>query len=110
MWTLEEAIPFLRNLEKVAEQNHWHLALTGSVLYKGESKDDLDIVVYPHDVPDGKSTWFEVDPDEVVAKLGFNFNQRLNEQDTDYGDKRRVYIVEVIHNNQKKRIDLFLLE
>lgn len=47
MWTLEEAIKLLRELEPTANAHGLHLGITGSVLYKGESQKDLDIVVYP---------------------------------------------------------------
>lgn len=47
-WTLESAVEFIRDLEPILASLGWHCALTGSVLYKGESRKDLDLVVYPH--------------------------------------------------------------
>lgn len=48
MWTLETALEWVREYEPRAAAAGFHLALTGSCLYRGESAKDLDIVVYPH--------------------------------------------------------------
>lgn len=50
MWTLDSALPVLRALEAVASKEGFHVALSGSVLYRGHSAKDLDVVVYPHNV------------------------------------------------------------
>lgn len=48
MWTRETAIPFLAALEEFFAQNGYHCALGGSVMYRGDSDKDLDVIVYPH--------------------------------------------------------------
>ena len=48
MWNLEEAIDFSRSLEEVLVPVGFHCGISGSVLIKGHSDDDLDLVVYPH--------------------------------------------------------------
>ena len=47
MWTANEAQAFCQELWPIAEKHGWHFGLTGSVLYKGESQKDLDLVFYP---------------------------------------------------------------
>ena len=46
-WTLELALPVIRRIEDIASQTGFHTALTGSVLFRGESNEDLDIILYP---------------------------------------------------------------
>ncbi len=45
MWTLEEGLAFIRDLQPKAWANGYHLALAGGVLNRGESFKDLDIIV-----------------------------------------------------------------
>lgn len=45
-WTVEDALALICKLaEELAP--HYHLGLAGSVLLKGLSRNDLDIIVYP---------------------------------------------------------------
>ena len=47
LWTLEQGLRFVRLLEQ-ALAPHYHVALLGSVLQKGESAKDIDIMIVPH--------------------------------------------------------------
>ena len=48
-WTFNRALAFVRDLNpKLIEKGFW-IGLTGSVLVDGESKNDLDIIIYPMD-------------------------------------------------------------
>lgn len=47
MWTLAEGIEYARKIE-LALDGRAHVALGGSVLHQGASKNDLDIFIYPH--------------------------------------------------------------
>lgn len=49
MWTLDTALPFLREIEQAAHAWSCHVALAGSVLYQGYSSNDLDIHIYKRD-------------------------------------------------------------
>lgn len=56
MWTLEEGIKFIQNLDPLMRsQFECFTALTGSVLHRGSSKKDLDVVILPLD-PDKLNT------------------------------------------------------
>ena len=48
MHTIDSAMVLIRQIEPVLAANGYHCALTGSVLFKGESEKDIDIVLYPH--------------------------------------------------------------
>jgi hypothetical protein len=48
VWVLHDALQFVRRLEKKLRIAYAHVAFTGSVLYEGESRKDLDIVIFPH--------------------------------------------------------------
>jgi len=46
MWTLESALPLIRELEAACNPWGYYTALAGSVLYAGHSDNDLDIHLY----------------------------------------------------------------
>jgi len=48
VWTMDDATVFVRALWEVVQKRGYHAALTGSVLTKGCSSNDLDIILYPH--------------------------------------------------------------
>lgn len=45
-WTLTEALSFVRLLEGYLTT--YHVAITGGVLFRGYSDQDLDLLIYPH--------------------------------------------------------------
>lgn len=47
LWVIEEGIDFCRRLNKHLTPIGYVVALTGSVLIKGKSYKDLDLVVFP---------------------------------------------------------------
>lgn len=47
-WTLEQARSLLNYLEPQLAAVGYHVGLMGSVLLRGESSKDLDIIIYPH--------------------------------------------------------------
>lgn len=63
VWTLQEAIEFIRKLDPMLRLVGYTTALTGSILYRGFSHKDLDIMVYPlsskHPNPEGVKLEFE---------------------------------------------------
>lgn len=48
-WTLDEALDFVRHLEEWVSKVGFHVGLMGSVLTKGQSTKDLDVIIYPRD-------------------------------------------------------------
>lgn len=49
MWSLTEAVNFMKLLDPYLKKVGYHAAIAGSVITKGESDHDLDLVVYPND-------------------------------------------------------------
>ncbi len=47
-WTSEEGLTFVRALQEALAPLGFNVGLTGSVLLKGESTNDIDVIVYPH--------------------------------------------------------------
>lgn len=48
MWAREDAVELLSKFEAFLAKQGYHCALGGSVLYRGNSEKDLDVIVYPH--------------------------------------------------------------
>jgi len=46
-WNFIEAHDFLRQVERIANECGLHVGMCGSVLHRGASTDDLDLVVFP---------------------------------------------------------------
>jgi hypothetical protein len=65
VWTLADGLLLLREIQAVVEPLGFHTGILGSVALKGSSKNDLDIVIYPTLVPNGR----EVHKGEVVVAL-----------------------------------------
>ncbi len=47
MWKLDEAIQLINKISYPVNIYDYYIGLTGSVLYKGESTNDLDLIFYP---------------------------------------------------------------
>lgn len=47
-WTLEEAVAFAQHLQPYVVAVGYHVGILGSVVTKGASSKDLDVLLYPH--------------------------------------------------------------
>lgn len=47
VWTLADALPLLREVQTAVEPLGYHVGLAGSVLTKGVSHNDMDMILYP---------------------------------------------------------------
>lgn len=68
LWTLEDALNLVRSTQEALTPIGWYIGLTGSVLFKGESYKDLDLIFYP-------KTTANIDTDALLKTLkdsGFN--------------------------------------
>ncbi len=52
MWTLEQALTLVRELQPELHARKYHAALGGGVLNTGLSYHDLDLYIFPFDVSD----------------------------------------------------------
>lgn len=62
-WTLEEGIAFARTIQEIVLPLRYWTSLGGSVLYKGQAKKDLDLVIAPFNKNDC------VPPEQVIAAI-----------------------------------------
>lgn len=46
-WTLSDALALARELWSPLMDRGWHVGITGSVMYRGSSSKDLDLIAYP---------------------------------------------------------------
>lgn len=101
MFDTIEGIQICRQIEKFVSEVGLHCGLTGSVLYKGSSEKDLDVIIYPHQVSNPISK--EV-AKKALAKIGIKPKYRVSTvascQDKD---------VEVFETESGRRIDIFFL-
>ena len=100
-WSLDEAMAFTNALRKYIFPLGFDVALTGSVLAKGYSEKDLDVIVYP--LKKISSNYTELL--KQLPNFGLKFirlpNNNLGYQD----DGKNVQVWEY----SGKRVDLFFL-
>ncbi len=88
LWSLEDGITFVRELESKLAPLGYHCGLTGSVLYKGFSNKDLDVIIYPHDATKANDITFQ----KVSEMMVSDFNIEINKIDRlKYPDTKEVY-------------------
>lgn len=107
VWTLAEATVFVRDLSKAIEPAGYEVAIAGSVLKKGRSMNDLDVVIFPRSTA-------EEDPIALLAALQ-NWGM-IRRHDTPWVHKawrkqgsKDTKAVEV-WEYKDKRVDLFFLK
>jgi hypothetical protein len=107
LWTLEQSIPVLRQIEELCLPFGFHCALGGSVLHAGESYDDLDVIIYKHDF---NQKDFIYDDDSLRCAMQKHFNVVIEALTKfDYPDSvldRKIFKLMV----NDKRVDLFFIK
>jgi hypothetical protein len=104
MWTFESGLAWCCKANTRLVDHNLHTALTGSVLFKGSSGKDLDVIIYPH-----KTSCPSPSIHEICNILSLRFVQDRTDAHNRYSEKdsKRVYHTETFDG---KRIDLFLLQ
>ena len=101
LWTLEEAINLCRIIEGEVSNHGIHVALTGGVLYKGQSDHDVDLMFYPHCTCDG---FEQATLEECLRKLGMFSRPETKIELFEYlGDRK--FLGSWEHNG--RRVDVF---
>lgn len=49
MWNIEKDLRFVQELQGYVQPLGFYVGLTGSVLFNGESSNDIDVILYPAD-------------------------------------------------------------
>lgn len=107
-WTLPAALVFVRQLQPIARAVGYHLGMLGSVLLKGRSGKDLDVLVYPHsDDADGHKNVTRLFRD---AGLRLVYNRATVRKRWKMLRSRDTKHVEVWEDHQGRRIDFFFLK
>lgn len=82
MWNLKQALQIIKIVQKIAPKYNYNCALTGSVIFKGISNKDIDIILYNNKstvVSNLSALRFE------LVKLGFiKWEQRLHHKQLDF--------------------------
>jgi hypothetical protein len=108
VWTLDQGLEFVREIEPLLRKNGWGVGLTGSVLTEGVSHNDLDLIVYPQN-----ST--EVSHNRLRGILQHSFGMELKwdlekvHQAWRRHDSKDCKHVEVWETKLGRRVDLFIL-
>lgn len=106
-WTRDEAIELCQELGPRLEKVGWGLALCGSVLIAGESRHDLDLIVFPH------TTEKEDEEGLVDALVEAGITLRADVECVHrtwrQAGSRDTKHVEVYRDEHGRRIDLFTL-
>lgn len=98
MWTYQEALPVLKALEEKLIPIGAHASMGGSVLFKGESKKDLDVVIYPH------NPLRQPHENKIRKTIMDHFGGEWMEEDDDIYARLVLRLL-----TQGKRIDFFLM-
>lgn len=101
-YTIQHAIEIAKELEPVMANIDMHVAIGGSLAYRGTSEKDIDIYLYP----DTRQT--VIDRNQIVALLatrGFKSRKANDESRTKVAD---VFVSEQVTTGNK--VDFFFLE
>lgn len=75
-YTIEHALNIARQLEPTMARYGIHVAIGGSLVYRGTSDKDIDIFLYPHDRN------VDMNPNNIVKRLA-EFGYVVRDQDND---------------------------
>lgn len=106
-WTLEEASAFIDALHQKL-QPHYCVGLTGGVLYRGRSRHDLDVIVFP-----SKSDhWKPAEVQILLVSAGLWLVRTREEVRREWGQRYKSNDrkhVEIWQTSEGKRVDVFFL-
>lgn len=103
MWTRDIALEVLKSLEDFLAKHGFHCALGGSVMYRGDSEKDLDVIVYPHNKDSHmpiEELW------TLICQSHFSVDKG-GRCASSYRDSKIVYWLKT---QTRKRIDFFFLK
>lgn len=109
-WTLDEGVDFVRSLELRLAPT-WHVALGGSVLMRGESRKDIDLIIYPHNASD-ESGWEVLEACLRAAGLSLfvsEYEVRAAWRDAGSTDTKHVSVWLTSLHEEGRRVDVFRL-
>ena len=107
LWTLDSALDFIRELHHVLNEAGFAAALTGSVLIRGESDNDLDLVIYPLNAAECSFTALREGLEGAGMKI--KFPRHIVARAWHSRGSNDIKTVEAWETPGGRRVDLFLL-
>lgn len=107
MWKIAEALQLVNDLQRDVNKVHWNVVLGGSVLYKGKSDKDLDLVFFPFDTSLAKVSRLQ----DKLEEQGWTRTHNVEQMWAHWrhkGSNDRKH-VEIYRTEDGKRIDVFIL-
>ena len=106
-WTIEQGLLFVRCLQSRIAPLGYGVALAGSVLMKGDSKTDLDVVVFPYntDCQSHRHLSAALKDHGLTRRFSQQSVQRYRRQ---HGQQDPKHLEIWMHG--KQRVDLFFLK
>lgn len=102
MLTLQNTLWIVQACERIISPLGWHVALGGSVLYNGESTNDLDLFFYKHKTRD---TATKSSTEVLKALEVIQIGQCIPRNHGKYGDDKEVYQCYL----EKVKLNIFFL-
>jgi hypothetical protein len=116
VWTLEQARNFLRLLEHHVTRAGYGIALGGSVLMRGQSYKDLDVIVFPLNTYEMATSKYGCDLRESLQAYGpgCRLIRGVDEVHDAWRargstDSKWVEIWEFVFEGEYRRVDIFIL-
>lgn len=110
MWTLAEAVEFVKLIQEDCRKNNYHVCLGGGVLNKGQSFKDLDLYFLPledeSDHPDDRRNWTPLSVMSIMFRLTGGIGRDIHES---YSGVRSTYRQKLQYKWNGKLIDCFIM-
>jgi hypothetical protein len=98
------AIDWIREKEPIAASMNFHLGLTGSVLFKGESIKDFDVIAYPHNPHN------PTDKAALLKAMGLTLAEDNQRRFAMYADKTYGSNVAICSTESGLRVDVLFMQ
>lgn len=109
-YTLSNAVDLAARLEPlIFERFNLHLAIGGSLVYRGHSEKDIDIFIYPHNkevVIDRNAIWGWLEDEGFTRRVKSPVNE--DEQEADFTQVPDVLVMNETSTSYK--VDFFFME
>jgi len=106
-WTLSEAVVLINELVEPLKKAGWSVGLTGSVLWNGESQNDVDLIVYPLD--SSEASHRELRKALGVCGMELQHDVEVVHKEWRKGNSTDCKHVEVWLTSMGRRVDIFIL-
>ncbi len=112
MWHLSTALGFLSEVRAAVLSAGYEVGLTGSVLHRGKSAKDIDIIIYPLNTEKQNVEALEraLTGMGLVKEFDKDFVQKMWREKANSKDQKHVEVWRDSRDRRRRRIDIFLLK